>query len=93
MAGYGVSCSLLSSAQSALLPAMVPADLLGAANSALQTLAQGLRLITPQLGAGLLAWLGPRCCSPRLLTWPAGLRCDQRRRRWILAVTSNRLQG
>ena len=59
MFGYGVSYSLLSSAQSALLPAMVPADLLGAANSALQTLAQGLRLITPLLGAGLLAWLGP----------------------------------
>lgn len=59
MVGYGVAYSLLSSAQSALLPAMVPADLLGAANSALQTLAQGLRLITPLLGAGLLAWLGP----------------------------------
>ncbi len=33
--------------------------LAGQSLSALQTLAQGLRLITPLLGAGLLAWLGP----------------------------------
>ncbi|MFI5066202.1 MAG: MFS transporter [Streptosporangiales bacterium] len=59
MFGYGVSYSLLSSAQTALLPALVPADLLGAANSALQTVGQGLRIVTPLLGAGLLAWLGP----------------------------------
>ena len=59
MFGYGVSYSLLSSAQTALLPAMVPADLLGAANSALETVGQGLRIVTPLLGAGLLAWLGP----------------------------------
>ncbi|HTT52414.1 MAG TPA: MFS transporter [Streptosporangiaceae bacterium] len=60
MFGYGVSNSLLGSAQTALLPALLPADLLGAANAALQLAATGLRVVTPLLGAGLLAWAGPR---------------------------------
>ncbi|MGP7997394.1 MAG: MFS transporter [Streptosporangiaceae bacterium] len=60
MFGYGVSNSLLGSAQTALLPALLPADLLGAANAALQLASTGLRVVTPLLGAGLLAWAGPR---------------------------------
>ena len=59
MFGYGVSGSLLGPAQTALVQAIVPADLLGDANSALQTAQQGMRLVTPLVGAGLFAVLGP----------------------------------
>ena len=59
MFGYGVSGSVLGPAQTALLQAIVPARLLGDANSALQTAQQGLRLVTPLAGAGLFAAFGP----------------------------------
>lgn len=58
MFGYGAANSMITAAQTALLPALVPADMLGDANAALQMISQGLRLITPLLGAGLLAWAG-----------------------------------
>jgi MFS family permease len=58
MFGYGVSGSLLGPAQTALVQAIVPADLLGDANGALQTAQQGMRLVTPLAGAGLFAVLG-----------------------------------
>jgi MFS family permease len=58
MFGYGVANSLITSAQTALLPELVPGELLGQANSALQVASQGLRVVTPLLGAGLLAWVG-----------------------------------
>ena len=59
MFGYGVSASVLGPAQTALVQAIVPADLLGEANGALQTARQGLRLLTPLAGAGLFAAFGP----------------------------------
>jgi MFS family permease len=59
MFGYGALSSLTLSAQTALLAVMLPADLLGEANSVLQMAGQGLRVISPLLGAGLLAWAGP----------------------------------
>jgi MFS family permease len=55
---YGVIGSAISPAQTALLPALAPADLLAEANGAQQTLNQGLRLITPLVGAGLFALVG-----------------------------------
>jgi MFS family permease len=58
MFGYGVLGALLGSAQTALLPLLVPDDLLGEANSLLQMASQGMKIFTPLLGAGLLAWLG-----------------------------------
>jgi MFS family permease len=60
MFGYGAANSLITSAQTALLPCLVPDDLLGDANSALQVASQGLRVLSPLLGAGLLAWVGAR---------------------------------
>lgn len=60
MFGYGVSGGALMSGQTALLAVMLPGDLLGEANSLLQMAEGGLRLITPVIGAGLLAWLGPQ---------------------------------
>ena len=59
MFGYGAAYSLLGSAQTALLPQLLPDDLLGAANSAYQLASSGLRVVTPLLGAGLLVWAGP----------------------------------
>jgi MFS family permease len=59
MFGYGVSGSLLGPAQTALVQTIVPTDLLGDANGALQTAQQGMRLMTPLVGAGLFAVLGP----------------------------------
>lgn len=56
--GYGVLGSIIGPAQNALLPAIVPAGLLGDANGIQQTLNQGLRLVTPLLGAGLFALFG-----------------------------------
>jgi MFS family permease len=59
MFGYGVSGSVLGPAQTSLVQAIVPAELLGEANSVLQTGQQGLRLVTPLAGAGLFAAFGP----------------------------------
>lgn len=59
MLGYGVSGSVLGPAQTALVQAIVPAELLGDANGALQTTQQGMRLVTPLAGAGLFAAFGP----------------------------------
>jgi MFS family permease len=59
MFGYGVSGSLLGPAQTALVQAIVPTELLGDANGALQTAQQGMRLVTPLVGAGLFAVVGP----------------------------------
>lgn len=58
MFGYGLSASVLGPTQSGLLQTVVPEELLGDANSAMQTAQWGLRLITPLLAAGLLAAFG-----------------------------------
>lgn len=57
-AGYGLSYIVLGATVSALVPELVPADLLPDANSALQTVKQALRLIGPLIGAGLFSLLG-----------------------------------
>jgi Na+/melibiose symporter-like transporter len=55
---YGTFTALLMSAQTALVPSLVPADLLGEANALLQMGSQGMKIFTPLIGAGMLAWLG-----------------------------------
>ncbi|WP_433887669.1 MFS transporter [Streptomyces sp. CA-111067] len=60
MFGYGALGSVILSAQTALLPRLVPEELLGPANTVLQVAEQGFRIFTPLLGAGLLAWVGPK---------------------------------
>jgi MFS family permease len=55
---YGVAGSAMGPAETALLPVIVPEDLLAEANGAQQTLSEGLRLVTPLLGAGLFVWAG-----------------------------------
>lgn len=58
MFGYGVLGSAMGPAETALLPAIVPQDLLAEANGAQQSLNEGLRLVTPLIGAGLFVLVG-----------------------------------
>ncbi len=55
---YGVTGSVIGAAQSALVPALVPPELLAEANGAQQTLNQGLQLAAPLIGAGLFTVVG-----------------------------------
>lgn len=55
---YGVIGSAIGPAQTALLPALVPGNLLAQANAAQQTLNEGLRLIIPLVGACLFVLVG-----------------------------------
>jgi Na+/melibiose symporter-like transporter len=57
-AAYGLSGTLLGPAMSALLKDLLEDDDLGSANAARQVLDQGLRLVSPLVGAGLFAALG-----------------------------------
>jgi MFS family permease len=56
--GYGVVNALITSAQTAFVPALVPDDLLTEANALLQVGSFGLRIFTPLIGAGMLAAIG-----------------------------------
>jgi Na+/melibiose symporter-like transporter len=58
MLGYGLSYVLLDAAESALLPASLPADLLAPVNGLRMSAQEGAKLIAPLAGAGLYTWLG-----------------------------------
>jgi MFS family permease len=58
MFAYGLVGSAMGPAETALLPVIVPQDLLAEANGTQQSLSQGLRLVTPLMGAGLFVWAG-----------------------------------
>ena len=55
---YGMASGVTGSAMTALTQTLIPQDQLGDANGLLQTLLQGLRLIAPLLGAGVLTAFG-----------------------------------
>ena len=55
---YGASYTIINAAQSALFTVMLPRELLGENNAAIQTIWQGLHLIGPVAGAALFAWGG-----------------------------------
>lgn len=55
---YGTSFVVIDPGNTALIKQLVPDELLGEANGALQTVKQGLRLIGPIAGAGIYATLG-----------------------------------
>jgi MFS family permease len=55
---YGMSFSVLGSAQSALLATILPEDELADANGMLQTSREGLRLVAPLAGAALFTAFG-----------------------------------
>jgi len=57
---YGAASTITASAQSAILPAIVPEELLGEANGLLQTVQQGARVLSPLVGVGLFTAFGGR---------------------------------
>jgi MFS family permease len=58
MALYGLAYSVIGPAQSALLTVMLRPELLPAANAALRTIQESLRLLGPLIGAGLFVAVG-----------------------------------
>lgn len=58
MTGYGCSAVLLGTGSSALLPDVVPPELLGRANALTRSLREGLRIVAPAFGTGLFAIAG-----------------------------------
>ncbi|MGW0971354.1 MFS transporter [Streptomyces sp. NPDC002516] len=58
MTVYGLASGVTSSAMTAFTQTLIPPEHLGDANGLLQTLLQGLRLIAPLLGAGVLSAFG-----------------------------------
>ena len=55
---YGAAGVVFASAQSALLTVMLPEELLGEGNAALQTVREALRIVGPLTGTGLYAAFG-----------------------------------
>jgi MFS family permease len=55
---YGIGGTVAYSARSAFMTVMLPRELLGEANAILQSVREGLRLISPLVGAGLFAAIG-----------------------------------
>ncbi|MFC9690788.1 MFS transporter [Kribbella sp. NPDC056951] len=55
---YGISMIVLPAALNGLLKEIVTDEQLVSANSSLQTVKEGFRLIGPIIGAGLFAWVG-----------------------------------
>jgi MFS family permease len=51
--------SIFNPARSAAIPALVPAERLGAANAVVETFAQMAMLLGPTIGAAMLLWSGP----------------------------------
>jgi hypothetical protein len=58
MLAYGVSFVVLDAAETAVLPAAIPADLLGDVNGLRMSASEGMKLAAPLVGAGLFTWLG-----------------------------------
>ncbi|MFG2055290.1 MFS transporter [Micromonospora sp. NPDC048930] len=58
MVAYGVSFVLIDSAESALVPSVVPGELLGDFNGLRMTVNEGMKLLAPLAGAGLFAAYG-----------------------------------
>jgi MFS family permease len=56
--GYGCGANIMWAAQAGLLKDLLPDDQLAAANAAMQTLTQGLRLVSPLAGAGIYSAFG-----------------------------------
>jgi MFS family permease len=52
---YGLGGDVFAAARASMMKAMLPAELLGDANAAFQSLREGLRLVAPLAGAGLYA--------------------------------------
>lgn len=60
---YGCSALFIVSARSALLKELVADEQLASANAALQTASQGIRILSPLIGAGLYAAFGGKALA------------------------------
>lgn len=58
MFGYGLLSSVTTTAMTAYTPTVIPDEQLGEANGLIQTVLQGLNLVAPLIGAGVLAAYG-----------------------------------
>ncbi len=77
--GYGLLGTVIGSAQSGLLRDLLPDEDLAVANSALSTIDQGLRILSPLVGAGIYAAYGGGRwpSSPVRRSWPPPSRCSR----------------
>ncbi len=57
--GYGLSAYLTSAAQAGLLRDLLPDDEIGSANGIFTSIDNGMRIVSPPLGAGLYVLAGP----------------------------------
>ncbi|WP_347754673.1 MFS transporter [Agrococcus sp. ProA11] len=57
--GYGLSAYLTSAAQAGMLRDLLPDDELGSANGIFTSIDNGMRIVSPPLGAGLYVLAGP----------------------------------
>jgi MFS family permease len=60
---YGLGGDIFGAARTSMLKAMVPDELLGDANGALQSIREGLRIVAPLAGAGIFAAFGGRAVA------------------------------
>jgi MFS family permease len=60
---YGLGGDIFAAARTSMLKAMLPDELLGDANGALQSIREGLRIVAPLAGAGIFAAFGGRAVA------------------------------
>ena len=70
MLAYGISYVLLDAGESALLPAALPATVLGDVNGWRSSAQEGMKLIAPLIGAALYSWHGGPAATVLAATTP-----------------------
>jgi MFS family permease len=60
---YGLGGDIFAAARTSMLKAMLPDELLGDANGALQSIREGMRIVAPLAGAGIFAAFGGRAVA------------------------------
>ena len=93
MLAYGISYVLLDAGESALLPAALPATVLGDVNGWRSSAQEGMKLIAPLVGAALYSWHGGPAATVLAATTPilvAGLYALVRLDRAVSTVSGRR---
>ena len=93
MLAYGISYVLLDAGESALLPAALPATVLGDVNGWRSSAQEGMKLIAPLVGAALYSWHGGPAATVLAATTPilaAGLYALLRLDRAVAATPRRR---
>jgi MFS family permease len=60
---YGLGGDIFAAARTSMLKALLPDELLGDANGALQSIREGMRIVAPLAGAGIFAAFGGRAVA------------------------------